>query len=195
MLLAGSAKFHPLGPLDQIKAVEQGCILDWNMSNECCEEESQIQASLQHAQWLKDWQWPVASHHLSKAKNFQTHTFTATEASWLIIISQCYIKVVRLSQSVLLLFSGWSLTLAPSPQVQDGKMRNWFRVEQGKVLPYELITIQGNGIGESCCCCDYIVVRKDIRDPLATMKELFVSFRFIVKPSSDNLRLITIFLN
>ena len=34
-----------------------------------------------------------------------------------------------------------------------------------------------------------IVVRKDIRDPLATMKDLFVSFRFI-EPSSDNLRLI-----
>ena len=31
-------------------------------------------------------------------------------------------------------------------------------------------------------------MRKDIRDPLATMKDLFVSFRFI-EPSSDNLRL------
>ena len=34
MILAGSAKFHPFGPLDLVKAVEQGCILDWNMSNE-----------------------------------------------------------------------------------------------------------------------------------------------------------------
>ena len=36
---------------------------------------------------------------------------------------------------------------------------------------------------------DFIVVRNDIRDPLATMKDLFVSFRFI-EPSSDNLRVI-----
>ena len=134
MLQAGSAQIHPHGILDHLKAVEQGCILDWNMSNECCEQESQIQASLQHAQWLKDWQWPVASHHLSKAKNFQTHTFTATEASWLIIISQCYIKVVRLSQSVLLLFSGWSLTLAPSPQVQDVQIENLRKVRIEKIL-------------------------------------------------------------
>ena len=41
---------------------------------------------------------------------------------------------------------------------------------------------------------DFIVVRNDIRDPLATMKDLFVSFRFI-EPSSDNLRLIIKFEN
>ena len=40
----------------------------------------------------------------------------------------------------------------------------------------------------------YVVVRNDIRDPLATMKDLFVSFRFI-EPSSDNLRLIIKFEN
>ena len=39
-----------------------------------------------------------------------------------------------------------------------------------------------------------MVVRNDIRDPLATMKDLFVSFRFI-EPSSDNLRLIIKFKN
>ena len=108
----------------------------------------------------------LASNHLTKAENIQAHSFTATEASCLIIRSQCYIRKVRAESVCLLLISGCSLIVAPSPQVQDGKMRNWFRVDLRKVLPFELITIQGNGIGGSCCCCDYIVLRNDIRDPL-----------------------------
>ena len=41
---------------------------------------------------------------------------------------------------------------------------------------------------QSICVC--VVVRNDIRDPLATKRSLFVSFRFILEPSSDNLRLL-----
>ena len=78
------------------------------------------------------------------------------------------------------------MTLAPQISVQSelrSTNTHWFSA------------VQCNGLRGTCCCWAYIVVRKDIRDPLATMKELFVSFRFIVKPSSDNLRLITIFQN
>ena len=71
----------------------------------------------------------LATNHLTKAENIQAHSFTATEASWSIIRGQCYIRKVRAESVCLLLISGWSLIVAPSPQVQDGKMRNWFRVE------------------------------------------------------------------
>ena len=37
----------------------------------------------------------LASKHLTKTENYQAHTFTATEVSWLIIRGQCYIRKVR----------------------------------------------------------------------------------------------------
>ena len=82
-------------------------------------------------------------------------------------------------------------TISPGPGWPDWEIEN---LRMRIILPWT-VTIQCNGLRGTCCCWAYIVVRKDIRDPLATMKELFVSFRFIVKPSSDNLRLITIFQN
>ena len=111
--------------------------------------------------------------------------------SGLIITSKCYIKSVR-AESVctpsLLRMVSDSSSISPGPGWPDWKLvQSWC---ENNVAIWT-VTIQGNGIGGTCCCCAYIVVRNDIRDPLATKRSLFVSFRFILEPSSDNLRLIT----
>ena len=94
MTLARSTKNHPLHLLEH----SQGC---WAGHHPC----------LEFVQWTLSWGKPIwgftpvctvakglevaiASQHLSMSQNYQTQTFTSTEASWLIITSQCYIKQV-----------------------------------------------------------------------------------------------------
>ena len=137
----------------------------------------------------------LASNHLTKTENFQAHTCTATGESWSINKGQCYIRKVRAesvcptfhcsSQDVL--WQWHHLTRSRLARLEIEKLR--MRI----ILPWT-VTIQCNGMGGTICCWAYVVVRNDIRDPLATMKDLFVSFRFI-EPSSDNLRLIIKFKN
>ena len=69
----------------------------------------------------------LASNHLTKAENIQAHSFTATEASWLIITSQCYIKEVS-AESVCpsshLRMVSDSVTISPGPGCQGGKLES-----------------------------------------------------------------------
>ena len=178
MILARSTKNHPLHLLEH----SQGC---WAGHHPC----------LEFVQWTLSWGKPIwgftpvctvakglevalASQHLSMSQNYQTQTFTSTEASWLIITSQCYIKWVS-AESVCcsshLRMDSDSVSNSPGPGWLDRKLES----ENGKDLAIWTVTIQGIGIGGSCCCCDYVVEKKDIRDPLDTMRSLFVSFRFI----------------
>ena len=94
MILARSTKNYPLHLLEH----SQGC---WAGHHPC----------LEFVQWTLSWGKPIwgftpvctvakglevalASQHLSMSQNYQTQTFTSTETSWLIIMSQCYIKWV-----------------------------------------------------------------------------------------------------
>ena len=120
--------------LNIVKTVEQGIILAWDLSNEFWDEESQNEASLQHAQWLKTGsglKLPIFSpyHRTSRLKPSPQlrHLGWSSRAN---VTS----RKSALSQSVPALISGWSLTVAPSPQVQDGQMGNLIKVRIEKSL-------------------------------------------------------------